>query len=279
MAPATIHLYLSAVSACHRENGFTDPCKDNSLLTLVKRGATRSGRHLPDQRHPITHTILRHLIRHLKSDRRLGKPNRAMLSAAFCVAFHGLLRVSEYTAPSDIAFVPRLHATRSDIQWHSQHFTLFLKRSKTDQQGKGTRINFRKLTKSTCPYHSMATYMALASPKDPYTTPLFCFSNGRPLTRLRLLKHLRRQLQRAGYHPHQYNTHSFRIGGATSAAEAGASQATIQQLGRWRSQAYRCYIRPSQQAPPLCQFNATAGSTSASSTRSDSRPQCRWQRH
>ena len=110
-------------------------------------------------------------------------------------------------------------------------FTFFLKRSKTNQQGKGTVISFGKLTKSTCPHHSMATYIALAPPKDPYTTPLFCFSNGCPLTRLRLLKHLRCQLQRAGYYPHRFNTHSFRIGGATSAAEAGASKATIQQLG------------------------------------------------
>jgi len=91
-------------------------------------------------------------------------------------------------------------------------------------------INFCKLTKLTCPYHSMATYIALASPKDTYTTPLFCFSNGRPLTRLRLLKHIHRQLKQAGYQPHWYNTHSFRIGDATSAAEAGVSQATIQLL-------------------------------------------------
>ena len=202
-----------------------------------------------------------------------------MLSAAFCLAFYGLLRVSEYTAPSDKAFISQVHATLSDIQWHSQHFTFVLKRSKTDQQGKGTMISFCKLTKSTCPYHSMATDIALAPPKDPHTTPLFCFSNGRPLTRFRLLKRLRRQLQRAGYHPHQFNTHSFRIGGATSAAEAGASQATIQQLGRWRSQAYRCYIRQPQKAPPLCKPKATAGSTSASSTntRTDSRPHGRWQ--
>ena len=37
-------------------------------------------------------------------------------------------------------------------------------------------INFCKLTKSTCPYHSMATYIALASPKDPYTSPLFALA-------------------------------------------------------------------------------------------------------
>ena len=48
-----------------------------------------------------------------------------------------------------------------------------------------------------------------------------------------------RQLQWAGNHPHWYNTHSFRIGDAPSAAEAGASQAAT---------------------------GATVGSTSASST-------------
>jgi len=32
----------------------------------------------------------------------------------------------------------------------------------------------------------------------------------------------------AGYHPHRYNTHSFRIGNATSAAEGGNLQVTIQ---------------------------------------------------
>ena len=66
----------------------------------------------------------------------------------------------------DKAFRPQLHVTLSNIQWHSQYFTL-LKPSKTDQQGRSTMINFCKLTKLTCPYHSMATYIALAAPKDP----------------------------------------------------------------------------------------------------------------
>jgi len=148
-------------------------------------------------------------------------------------------------------FRPQLHVTLSNIQWHSQHFTRLKPSKLTSRAARGTTINFCKLTKLTCLYHSMATYIALASPKDPYTTPLFCFSNGRPLTRLRLLKHLRRQLKQAGYQPHWYNTHSFRIGGATSAAEAGVSQATIQQLGRWCNQAYQRYICPPQKAPAL----------------------------
>ena len=113
-------------------------------------------------------------------------------------AAHGLETENAFHL-DDKAFRLQLHVTLSNIQWHSQHFTL-LKPSKTDQQGRDTTTNFCKPVKLTCPYHSMATYIVLASPKDPYTTPLFCFSNGRPLTRLRLLKHLYRQLKQADYH-------------------------------------------------------------------------------
>ncbi|KAK6195007.1 hypothetical protein SNE40_000528 [Patella caerulea] len=40
-------------------------------------------------------------------------------------------------------------------------------------------------------------------------------------------------------------THSFRIGGASLAAHNGLSDSQIRQLGRWRSDAFRKYIRPS----------------------------------
>ena len=127
MAPVNVCLYLPAVRACHWENGFADPCKDNPLLTLVKHRVTRSSKRLPDQRQPITYTILRHLICHPKSDQHLPKPDCTMLPEAFCFAFHILLRVSEYTAPSNKAFRPQLYTTLCNIQWHSKHFSLFLK--------------------------------------------------------------------------------------------------------------------------------------------------------
>ena len=41
-----------------------------------------------------------------------------------------------------------------------------------------------------------------------------------------------------------YNTHSFRIGAATSSSLAKMPDAHIQTLGCWRSNAFQCYIRP-----------------------------------
>jgi len=41
-----------------------------------------------------------------------------------------------------------------------------------------------------------------------------------------------------------YNTHSFRIGAATSASLANISDIHIQMLGHWKSNAFQRYIRP-----------------------------------
>jgi hypothetical protein len=41
----------------------------------------------------------------------------------------------------------------------------------------------------------------------------------------------------------RYQTHSFRIGTATTAAASGYTEIQIQNMGRWKSNAFRKYIR------------------------------------
>ena len=43
---------------------------------------------------------------------------------------------------------------------------------------------------------------------------------------------------------HSYSTHNFRIGAATCASLAQLLDIHIQILGRWRSNAFKSYIRP-----------------------------------
>ena len=81
--------------------------------------------------------------------------------------------------------------------------------------------------------------------------PLFIFTNGALLqTRAKLVAHVRQALAQAGIDCTHYSGHSFRIGAASAAAEAGYSDSFIQTLGRWKSQAFISYIRthPSQLA-------------------------------
>ncbi|KAL5509660.1 hypothetical protein EMCRGX_G005062 [Ephydatia muelleri] len=68
-------------------------------------------------------------------------------------------------------------------------------------------------------------------------------SDGRPLTSKSFRSTFLSLVERCGYNPAQYNTHSLRIGAATAAARAGLPTETIQKLGRWRSSAYQTYTR------------------------------------
>ena len=73
--------------------------------------------------------------------------------------------------------------------------------------------------------------------------PLFINRDGKHLTRQLFWSNLNTILQKMQLNTSQYNTHSFCIGAATPAKEAGISDAHIQILGRWKSQAYLQYIR------------------------------------
>jgi hypothetical protein len=50
-------------------------------------------------------------------------------------------------------------------------------------------------------------------------------------------------LQKAGIDPLKYNTHSFRIGAATTAAAKGIEDSVIKTLGRWESLAHLQYVK------------------------------------
>ena len=60
--------------------------------------------------------------------------------------------------------------------------------------------------------------------------PLFHFRNGKLLTRIRLVEHVREALQRAGVDGTPYSGYSFRSGAATTAAKEGVEDSTIVML-------------------------------------------------
>ena len=151
LAPASIATYTALVSSYHRAHGLLDPCRHNPLLNLAKRGAARYSAHPRATRKPITHNLLICHLHHLRQYSSLCPQDRRMLAAAFSLAFHGFLRVGEYTVPSLHRFNPSHHATAHDIIWHKHHLSFTIKRSKTDQLGRGT------IQKSSAfyPYHTI----------------------------------------------------------------------------------------------------------------------------
>lgn len=243
VSPPTVQVYLAAVSALHRHHGYQDPTADNYQLTLVRKGIQRS--HAKGTKHtrkPITIDILRRMVQQLYHNNHLHTRDKHMIAAAFTLAFFGFLRISELTVPSHKTFDPRCHPSLASIRWHKRHYTFRIRTSKTDQLFGGHTVTIPQIKGGCCPFSTMAKYWRHQT-APPTTKPLFTFANGTPLTRHSCLRHITYCLKREGYDPTKYNTHSFRIGAATSAAKAGLSNERIKSLGRWKSDVYRRYVR------------------------------------
>ena len=99
-----------------------------------------------------------------------------------------------------------------------------------------------KLDKSICPVTAVAAYLEIRPQTN--SKALFLHILGTPMSRSFFVRHLRVLLAATPYKGEKFNTHSFRIGRATDMLLAGASDATIQKIGRWSSNAYRKYLRP-----------------------------------
>ena len=246
LAPSSIAVYVAAVASLHRSAGLRDPTRHNPLLQLAKRGARRvRGPPASPPHRLITAQVLADLLAALKHFHPLCQHDWHMLAAAFSLAFYGFIRISEFTLPSLNRFDAWVHASAASICWGKEYLTFHIRQSKTDQCSHGQRIRIPWVGGPLCPFAAMVRYTAgRVLMKPPNCTPLFSFASGQPLTRPICLSHLRRLLRKAHYPAESFNTHSFRIGAATSAAQSGLSSTTIKRLGRWQSSAYRRYIRP-----------------------------------
>ena len=245
IAPATIKTYLAAIRHAQIMRGHPEPREASSLPRLrllqtgVRRERARSG---PpgESRLPITPDILRRM-------RPFCQPaapsyDQALLWATMTVCFFGFFRAGEITVSTVGSFDPAVHLAWGDvsISENSRVVRVFLKRSKTDQFARGTEVFIGATGDELCPVAAISRYVAIRG-----TGPgaFFRSAEGIPLTKARFVEQVRSALARAGLPLSGYSGHSFRIGAATTAAQAGIPDSVIQALGRWSSQAFLRYIR------------------------------------
>ena len=94
-----------------------------------------------------------------------------------------------------------------------------------------------------CPVKLLKKYLHNRPPS--IRTTLFLTSAGKTVTRKFISEALTSILKHSPYSHLNINTHSLRIGRTTDLVMSGrVSDAKIQQLGRWSSEAYKKYIRP-----------------------------------
>ena len=144
------------------------------------------------------------------------------------LSFFGFLRMSELLALKRKDFI---------IDAMNNRIMLYIRYSKTDQTGKGSKTFIYYSNK---PYHPIHFCGFIAKLKD---EDYIC-----NLTRDYLYKQLNDLLISIGEDPTQYAWHSFRRGGATLASQHHVDPAVIKTHGRWLSEAYLLYVDRDQEA-------------------------------
>ena len=266
LAHTTIKAYLSAVRSLHIQSGVlhTFSAQLTPRVEMVLRGIKKAqcDKRSPRVRLPITIEIMYRLKQLLQENPQ--DYHYLMMWAACCIAFFGFLRCSEFTTPSQQEYDPQVHLQYEDVAVDCRNnprmLMVRIKQSKTDPFRQGVTLWLGKTDCAVCPITGILPYLAARGPRP---GPLFITSNGTYMTRQAFHSSLSILLSRIGLPQKQFNTHSFRIGAATSAKAAHISDVHIQTLGRWRSNAYQSYIKTpptdmaafsrtiAQQDPPL----------------------------
>ena len=166
-------------------------------------------------RKPITITIMLQIQQILS---KVPSHHNLMVWAACCTAYFGFLRSSEFTVPSQKAFDPNTHLTLEDVAVDCRKspkiVSIIIKLSKTDQFIQGHTIYLGRTGHRVCPVQAMVSYLAVRGSQP---GALFIQSDGTALTRQLFIVALHNILGELQLNYRDFNTHSFRIGAATTA--------------------------------------------------------------
>lgn len=156
----------------------------------------------------------------------------------FFLAFFGLLRISEFAISNSQT---RHILAQDDVTLFENFVKLQIRSSKIDQLNRGMVLSIsRQVDQSICPHSLLHSFL---KSRPPFHGPLFCHFNGTPQTRYQVVTILKKCLDLLGVSQKGFSSHSFRIGAATSMSLSGFSDEEGIKAGRWRSAAFKGYIR------------------------------------
>ena len=228
---STVTRRVSAITEAHKRNGYESPCSEWIVKNTMKRLRRELG--TPARgKNPILVSDLKEMVAHCPPTLS-GIRDRAVL--LFC--FAGAFRRSELVS-----------INIDDLTSSDEGLVVLLRQSKTDQKREGRKvaIPFGKYPE-TCPIRALLHWVESANLT---TGPLFRSMTKfeRPRTNRmsdRVVADLvKKYCALIGKRESSFSGHSLRSGLATSAAIAGASEASIQkQTGHKSLLVLRRYIR------------------------------------
>ena len=155
-----------------------------------------------------------------------------MVWAACCLAFFGFLRYSEFTVQQQGCYDSFVYLSMPDVALDSRSSTktirIKIKQSKTDPFRQGVHIYLGKIDQDIYPVKAILPYLAI---RGGTPGPLFMLEDGRFLTRQIFSSAIDSILSEMNMDKGNFNTHSFRIGAATSAIDTGIPTVQVKMLG------------------------------------------------
>ena len=233
-SPNSLYTYISALSYIHKLKAYPDPTISFSVQKAIS-GAVKNRRSL-DTRRPITVDILKKMVaalQHTVTSLYL----RALFRAMYSVSFFALMRIGEVTVDTQGAVAIFFH----QVTFQQNHLTISITHFKHNLSNQPFDLVVTPQNDhNICPIKALLNYFTFRGTAN---GPLFCFSNLRPIPREFFTRHLRQVVSFCQLEPGVFKSHSFRIGGASHYAEMGFSDEQIRLMGRWKSTAFRKYIR------------------------------------
>lgn len=236
--PRTISVYLAGLRAWYVTTGAEPPHMYTASNQLLLRSVEKLAPP-PRRTTPITVSNLEALLKVLNFDQ-----NNLMYISAMLIIFYGCMRASELCVHPVSNPTP---ARMAQFRVLKEPLLLQYRATSSKTATNGFLVNIGCTGTQCCPVCVFIMYVRLRAPLALYDS-VFVLSSGQPLSYTMLNGYMKKVLPLIGLGPKCYSPHSLRAGAATAAADAGCSAHQIQRLGRWASQAYVDYIRPSPAA-------------------------------
>lgn len=260
---STIRTYKAALSTYHEERSTApNPLKSDRisrLLAGIKNSLADNAaltQHKPAK--PKTPGVTMAMVRLLEAQFNRGSTREVMMLGAIALATAAALRPNELLgtprlrralATNQLCFFDSLDQPLSHIDHGGvvpDHCTVTLRISKTNQGGKDEEIQIA----APVAVRAIWAWRLIRHPDSEngrHGAELFRMRSAESLKMSALLGFTRQSLRDIGQGDLPLTGKCFRIGGTSTLAERGASDADLRKLGRWRTSMWTAYADPASQ--------------------------------
>ncbi|XP_069138811.1 uncharacterized protein [Argopecten irradians] len=239
-APKTISTYVSAVAYVHKLLHNQDPT-DSFLIKKLICGAYRASPST-DTRLPFDVDTLNKLLAALEFV-ATSPFELVLFRSMFLFAFNAFARVGEIAdtgKQENLVHYENIMLSRSELTGNEEVVVHFYEFKHNLDKTRHT-VTFGHGPTNHSAIKALTEYIVF---RGTSAGPLYLYLNGKPVKRQHFDKTLHAALKYCNLDSRFYKEHSFRLGAASYAAlQLHYSDAEIRTLGRWKSNAFKKYIR------------------------------------